>query len=83
MSGFLLFHPLSRTHMGDVAILLGAVTIAVRACYYELFIDESDSPPSEIANEERGIIPTLITRALMISIMLAVAGFAIWKLFTS
>jgi hypothetical protein len=57
-----------------------SIIIAVRALYYRTFIDESESAPSEVANDERGIKPTLVTRVLMVSVMLAVAGFAIWRL---
>jgi hypothetical protein len=80
MSTSVIFHRLFVTHLGDTALLLCAIIIAVRALYYRTFIDESESAPSEVANDERGIKPTLVTRVLMVSVMLAVAGFAIWRL---
>ena len=62
-------------------MLLCSIVIAVRTCYYKTFIDESESAPSEVADESRWIKPTVVTHILMVSVMLTFAGFAIWMLF--
>jgi hypothetical protein len=60
--------------------MIGAFIIGVRATYYDIFIDETDSGPSEIADEKRGVKATIESRILLISICLGICAFAIWMM---
>jgi hypothetical protein len=68
------------THAFDIALLFVSLVIAVRALTLDIFIDESDSPPSETADELRGVKATKGNRILLICISLAVAIYAIWTM---
>jgi hypothetical protein len=71
---------LNGPHSGYTLILIGAIIIGVRACYYDVFIDESEAAPSEIATEKRGLKATPLTRGIMITIAFLIGAFAVWKL---
>jgi hypothetical protein len=80
MSNSIIIHLLYGPHSGFTIILIGAIILTVRAFYYDVFIDESESAPSEEATEKHGIKATKVTRPIMIGIPLLIAAFAIWKL---
>jgi hypothetical protein len=74
------FHLFHGPHSGYTAILLGAILLLVGACFDDVFIDESESAPSEIATERRAFKATKTTRPIMIAITSAMIAFAIWKI---
>ncbi len=74
------YHLFYGPHHGYTLILVGAIILAIRASYYDVYIDESESPPSQIATEKRGIKATKFTRPIAIGVPLLIAAFAIWKL---
>jgi hypothetical protein len=71
---------LSDSRAFYVGMLFVSLVLIFRALTYDLFMDESDSPPSEIANELRGVKATKGNRILMVCILSGFAAFAIWKL---
>jgi hypothetical protein len=74
------FHLFHGPHSDYTALLIVAILLIVQACYVDVFIDESESAPSEIANEKRGIKATKITRPIMIAISVVIGALAIWKI---
>jgi hypothetical protein len=58
-----------------------AAFCAVRACFVDVFIDESESAPSEFAREKRGLKATKVTRPIMIGVFVSLAAFGVWKMF--
>lgn len=74
------FHFFHGPHSGYTALLVVAILLFVRASFDDVFIDESESVPSEIANEKHGLKATRITRPIMMAIPLFIAAFAVWKL---
>jgi hypothetical protein len=76
----IIFHLFYGPHRGYTLLLAGAIILAIRACYYDVFIDESESAPSEIATEKRGLKATKYNRPIMIGIPSLIAAFCLWKL---
>jgi hypothetical protein len=74
---FRLFHP---PHPGYIVILAAAAYNFVSAFFVEVFIDESESAPSDIATEKRGLKATKVTRPIMIILFFLVGAFAVWKM---
>ena len=68
------------THAFDIVLLFGSLVLALRSLTLDIFIDESDSPPSETADELRGVKATKGNRILLVCISLAVAIYAIWTM---
>jgi hypothetical protein len=68
-------------HPGYIVFIAVAVFCAVRACFVDVFIDESESAPSEFAREKRGLKATKITRPIMVIVFLLMAAFGVWKMF--
>lgn len=69
---------LSISHPGYVPFVAFALFLAVRSCFVDVFVDESESAPSEEA-EKHGMKATKLTRSLMIVIFLGMAAIGIWK----
>ncbi len=67
-------------HSGYVFFFSVAIFLAIRSCFVDVFIDESESAPSEIARERHGLKATKITRPIMVTIFLLMAVFAVWKM---
>ncbi|OJV43327.1 MAG: hypothetical protein BGO25_08245 [Acidobacteriales bacterium 59-55] len=69
-----LFH---GPHSNYLIVLVVAVVLAIRLCFVDIFIDESESPPSEEARERWGLKATKVTRPLMVAAFVLIAAFAI------
>lgn len=80
MSTSIIFHLFRGPNSGYTPVLIVAIILTIRACYYDVFIDESESPPSKIATEKSGLKATKFTRPIMIIIPLLIAAFIVWKL---
>lgn len=65
---------------GYLFIFAIALFLAIRSCFVDVFIDESESAPSEIAREHSGLKATKVTRPIMVIVFLLVAAFAAWKI---
>lgn len=74
------FHLFHGPHSGYLLVLVGALGLAVYSCFVDIFIDESESAPSEEARQRWGIKATKTTRTMMVSLFLLIALFAIWKM---
>jgi hypothetical protein len=68
-------------HPGYMVFIGVAVFCAVRACFADVFIDESESAPSDYVEEKRGLKATKVTRPIMIGFFVLMAAFGIWKMF--
>jgi hypothetical protein len=68
-------------HPAYIVFLGVAAFCAVRACFVDVFIDESESAPSEFAREKRGLKATKVTRPIMIGIFVLIAVFGVWRMF--
>jgi hypothetical protein len=68
-------------HSGYIPFVAVALFLAVSSCFAEVFIDESESAPSEYAREKWGLKATKITRPIMVVIFLLMASFGIWKIY--
>jgi len=68
-------------HPGYIVFVGVAVFCAVRACFVDVFMDESESAPSEYASEKRGLKATKVTRPIMIGVFVLMAAFGVWKMF--
>lgn len=68
-------------HPGYIVFVGVAVFLAVRACFVDVFMDESETPPSEYAREKRGLKATKVTRPIMIGVFVLMAAFGVWKMF--
>jgi hypothetical protein len=80
MSESIIYKLFSGPNRGYWVLVIGAVIIGVRATYYDIFIDETDSGPSEIADEKRGVKATIQSRVLLICICLGICTFAFWMM---
>ncbi len=67
-------------HSGYIVVLVPALCLAVRSCFVDVFIDETDSPPSDAAREKWGLKATKVTRPIMVGVFLLIAAFAFWKM---
>jgi hypothetical protein len=67
-------------HRGYIFFFAAAIFNAVRSYFVDVFIDESESAPSEIARERHGLKATNVTRPIMVTIFLLAAAFAVWKM---
>ena len=74
-------HFFDGRHAGYIVFLVTALFLAVRSCFVDVFIDESDSAPSDEATEARGWKATKVTRSIMVGVFLLMAGFAGWKMY--
>ena len=72
-----LFH---GPHSGYVVMLAAGLFLAIRSCFVDVFIDESESAPSEVARERQGLKATKVTRPIMVIVFLLIAAFALWKM---
>ncbi len=68
-------------HPGYFMFVAIGVFNAVRACFVDVFIDESESAPSEYAREKRGLKATKVTRPIMIGVFVLISAFGVWKMF--
>ena len=68
-------------HPGYLIFAAIGVFNALRACFVDVFIDESESAPSQSAREQRGLKATKVTRPIMVGVFLLMAAFGIWKMF--
>jgi hypothetical protein len=72
-----LFH---GPHSGYLIVFGVAVVLAIRSCFVDVFIDESESPPTEEARERWGLKANKVTRPLMVVAFALIAAFAAWKM---
>jgi hypothetical protein len=73
-----LFH---GPHFNYVFVLVPAIILAIRSCLVDVFIDETESPPTEDARERHGLKATKVTRPIMVSAFALIAAVAAWKMF--
>ena len=66
---------------GYILFVAVALFLAVRSCFVDVFIDESESSPSEYAREKQGLKATKITRPIMVLVFLLIAAFGVWKMY--
>ncbi len=71
---------LSGPNIFSLGLVFVSLSLIWRAVTLDVFIDESDSPPSETANDLRGVKATKGNRILLGTIALSCCAFAIWKL---
>ncbi|MDP9052015.1 MAG: hypothetical protein M3O31_15045 [Acidobacteriota bacterium] len=67
-------------HSGYIVLLIPAVILAIRSCFVDVFIGETESPPSEDAREKHGWKATKITRPIMVAEFGLMAAFAVWQM---
>jgi hypothetical protein len=65
---------------GHWCLLLVALGVTYEALTRSVFIDESDSSSSEIADAKRGVKATVGNRILYVTLSLGLALYAIWWL---
>ena len=70
----------SGPNSGYWVLVMGAVIIAVRATYYDIFIDETDLGHSEIADEKHGVKATWQSRLVLLCVCAGICTFAFWKM---
>jgi hypothetical protein len=67
-------------HPGYIVFIGVALFCAIRACFVDVFIDESESSPSEFAREKRGWRATRVTRPIMVLVFALMAAVGVWKM---
>ena len=72
-----LFH---GPHSNYLFIAVIAIALAIQSCFADVFIDESESPPTEDARERWGGKATKVTRPLMVATFVLIAAFIVWKI---
>jgi len=72
-----LFH---GPHSGYIVVFIAAIILAVRSCVVDVFIDETESPPTEEAREKHGWKATRITPPIMVTAFVLMAVFAGWEM---
>jgi uncharacterized membrane protein YecN with MAPEG domain len=80
MLGSLIYRLFSGPNRGYWVLVIGAIIIAARATYYDIFIDETDSGHSDVADERRGVKATWESRLALICICTGLCAFAFWKM---
>jgi hypothetical protein len=68
------------THPGYIVFIAVAIFCAVRACFVDVFIDESESAPSEFAREKHGLKATKVTSPIMVLVFVLMGAFGVWKM---
>jgi uncharacterized membrane protein len=71
---------ISGQQLFEIAMIFVSIIVIVRALTYDTLIDESESPPSEVADELRGVKATKWNRILLVCIALSFGVYSIWKL---
>jgi hypothetical protein len=71
---------LNGPHTGYWIVLVGALALAVSACFTDIFIDESESAPTEESRQRWGLKATKVTRPLMVLAFVLIALFAVWNM---
>jgi len=72
---------ISKGHdWGWIVMFAFASFSAVRSCFADVFIDESESGVSEEERETHGLKATKTTRPIMVTLFTAIAAFSIWKI---
>lgn len=67
-------------HPGYIVFIGVAMFCAIWACFVDIFIDESESSPSEFAREKRGWKATKVTRPIMVLVFVLMAAVGVWKM---
>ncbi len=73
-------HLLYGPNSGYIVVFVVAIFLAIRSCFADVFIDESESPASEEEKREWGWKATKVTRPIMVGAFLIMAAFAVWKM---
>lgn len=67
-------------HPGYIVFVGVAVFCAVGACFVDVFIDESESAPSEFVREKRGLKATKVTRPIVVLVFALMAALGVWRM---